>query len=89
MYSLTDIALGISEKELTRKELKHYLKYHLKAFAANYLSNRRAFTEKEYIKIVEYLKNSKVCTSCTSMDRYASGEGWFDKNYSGPKFFLD
>jgi predicted ATP-dependent endonuclease of OLD family len=89
MYGLSDIAIKISENDLSRKELKHYLKYHLKAFASIYLNNRRTFTEEEFIKIVEYLKTSKVCTSCTSMERYTSGEGWFDKNYSGPKFFLD
>jgi len=89
MYNLSNIALAISDRELSRKELKHYLKYHLKAFAANYLNNRSSFTEDEFNKIVAYLKTSKICTSCTSMERYASGEGWFDKNYSGRKFFLD
>jgi hypothetical protein len=89
MYSLSDVAVSVSEKELSRKELKHYLKYHLNAFAANYLNNRRSFTEDEFNKIVAYLKTSNICTSCTSMERYASGEGWFDKNYSGRKFFLD
>lgn len=56
MYTLSDVAIGVSQKELSRKELKHYLKYHLKAFAANYLNNRRSFTEDEFNKIVEYLK---------------------------------
>ena len=89
MYGLNEIANAVSPRQLNRKELKHYLKYHLKAFSANYLNNRRSFNETEFQKVVEYLKSSRVCTSCTSMDRYNSGDGWFDKNYSGPKFFLD
>ncbi len=59
MYNLSNIALAISDRELSRKELKHYLKYHLKAFARNYLNNRRSFTEDEFNKIVAYLKTSK------------------------------
>ena len=50
MYNLSNIALAISDRELSRKELKHYLKYHLKAFAANYLNNRSSFTEDEFNK---------------------------------------
>ena len=89
MYGLNEIANALSGKQLSRKELKHYLKYHLNPFSANYLNNRRSFDEREFEKIVEYLKSTRMCTSCTSMERYNSGEGWFDKNYSGPKFFLD
>ena len=52
-------------------------------------SSLTAYASVQFNKIVEYLKTSKICTSCTSMQRYASGEGWFDENYSGRKFFLD
>jgi len=89
MYGLNEIANALSGRQLSRKELKHYLKYHLNPFSANYLNNRRSFDEREFEKIVEYLKSTRMCTSCTSMERYNGGEGWFDKNYSGPKFFLD
>ena len=48
MYGLNEIASAVSPRELNRKELKHYLKYHLKAFSANYLNNRRSFNKTEF-----------------------------------------
>ena len=56
MYGLNEIANAVSQRPLNRKELKHYLKYHLKAFSANYLNNRRTFNETEFQKIVEFAK---------------------------------
>ena len=89
MYKLEDIIKKISPRTLSRKEQKHYLKYHLKAFASIHLGNKRKFDETEFNKIVNYLKNKYICTSCSAIDRYSSSEGWFDEDYNGPKFFLD